>query len=631
MKLLKKLSIRKKITFIVLTVSFIALAAGLTLMILYQYQASRISFLEDIKQQALLIGEYTHETRGRISSRNAEEALSAVQTCPLVLSGAVFNPSYNLIASYNLNEETPALLSPESEEEFRFHGAFLDVAEPIIHDSRTLGYIVLRAQTERLSQEIVPYILAGILIFILLMLTAYILSGQLQKIVTRPVEQLMRSTQKIAGPGETAQQFRKKQRNEIEILKNRINYLIDIADFREMNIDKVKQTQQQYETAQEFLNRYREYFENTAAGLIILKTDDKGRNFSTTECNTEAERLVYAHRSDLIDEKITSVLPGLAEKQYRKELQRVWKTGEPAYIPYIQFKPKKHDEWAELYVTRLPSEKLMLVFHDVTQQKKEEDARKKWEAEQKKKLESQAAEKLESRLEKQEAGWKDFEIELSALFNTLAEDLAVPLERIDDFSQSLLKTQSTQLDDKGKNDLIQIRAAEHRMKQLFKELKSLQDISQKKLKPETLDLSAMVRKRTAELKEGNPNRAVKITIQDGLSDKGDQKLVWLVIDNLLTNAWNFTAKRDKTEIEFGQDTSRDFPEYFIRDNGIGFPQKEAERIFQPFIKLNPDDVYPGAGMGLAVVRRIIHRHYGTIRAESEPDKGAVFYFSLFLE
>jgi signal transduction histidine kinase len=104
-----------------------------------------------------------------------------------------------------------------------------------------------------------------------------------------------------------------------------------------------------------------------------------------------------------------------------------------------------------------------------------------------------------------------------------------------------------------------------------------------------------------------------------------------VIDNLLTNAWNFTAKRDKTEIEFGQDTSRDLPEYFIRDNGIGFPQKEAERIFQPFIKLNPDDIYPGAGMGLAIARRIIHRHYGTIRAESEPDKGAVFYFSLFLE
>ncbi len=572
MNIIKRLSLRKKITGITLTVVFISLAAGLTLIVLYQYQASRISFIERIQNQAALIGEYTHGSTGYISSSNARQALSALQADPFAEAGAVYNTNEVLLAGFNLDSETPDLLSPGGEDSFLFHDTYLDVAEPILYNSQVLGYVILRADTGHLGKEIIPYIMAAALLFILLMLAAYILASQLRKIITRPVEKLMRSTQKIAGPGETAQHFKKKQKNEIEILKNRIHYLIDIADFREMNIDKVKQTQAQYETAQEFLNRYREYFENTAAGLMVLKTEDKGRNFTISECNMEAERLVYSHRSDLIDEKVTAVLPGLSDKKIRKTMQQVWKTGDTAYCPYIQFKPKKQSEWAELYIAKLPSEKLVLVFHDVTQKKKEEDARKKWETEQRKKMESQATEKMESRLEKQQAGWKDFELELSGLFNTLGTDLTAPLERIDDYSRALLKTQSAQLDDQGKNDLIQIRAAEHRLKQLFKALKSLEEISQKKLKPSNIDLSAVVRKKMAELKDGNPNRPVKITIQDVLTDTGDPDLIQLAVEQLLTNAWNFTAKCDETRIEFGRKTDGDVPEFFIRDNGIGFPQ-----------------------------------------------------------
>jgi PAS domain S-box-containing protein len=628
--IIKRLSLRKKIAIIAVTITSISLAAGLTLMILYHYQASKISLLEMVRKQAALIGETASGTKGRISHGNAEAALTWLRNQPFVISGAVYNSQKDLIASYNLNEHAPALLSLDADASFQFHHHFLDVAEPVLHDSRIQGFVILRAATDHLREEIIPYILAGSLLFILLLPAAYILTGQLRKIVTRPVEKLMRSTQKIAGPEETARHFKRKQKNEIEILRNRFHYLLDIADFREMNIDKVKQTQQQVETAQEFLNRYREYFENTAAGYLVLKTEDKGENFIIFECNLEAERLTYAHRSDLIDKKTTDVFSGLSEEQIRKIMQQVWKTGEPAYFPYFQFNPKKNNEWAELYLTKLPSEKLIMVFHDVTQRKQEEDARKKWKAEQTKILESQITEKMESFLERIQAGWEDFETELAALFITLAEDLAAPLERIDEYSQSLLNTQSAGMDDQGKNDLIQVRAAEHRMKQLFKELNFLKEISQKKIKPEFIDLSAMVRKKTAELKEGNPNRNAQISIQDGLTDKGDPKLIRLVIENLVTNAWNFTAQSGETRIEFGLDTSRNIPEYFIRDNGIGFPQKQSERIFQPFVKLNPDDVYPGSGMGLALARRIIHRHFGIIRAESAPDQGAVFYFTLFL-
>lgn len=628
--IIKQLPIRKKITGIVLIVTFLCLAAGLTLMILYQYQASRISFLEKIQQQASLVGEFASGPSGRISRRSAEPALSALRTHPFVLSGAVYDAGKNMVAVYNSEEEPVISFPPQAEAEFQFHENFLDVIQPIFLDSRRQGYVFLRASTESLKRNIVPYIIAAAVLFLLLMPVSYILARQFQKTVSRPIEKLIRTTQKISGPGETFRQFKKKQRNEIQLLQNRIDYLIEIADFREMNLDKVKETQQQYETAQEFLTRYREYFEHSAAGQIVLKTEDKGKNFTITECNTEAERLVYFHRSDLIDEKAAEVFPGLNDKQIRKAMQQVYASGEPAYFPFIQLRPQKHGDWSELHLAKLPSEKLVMVLHDASQRKKEKEARKIKEEKEKKKGETQAVEQFELRLKKQQAGWKDFELELAGLFEILAGDLAAPLERIDNHSRSLLSTQSAHIDDQGKNDLIQIRAAEHRMKQLFKNLKTLEKISRQDLKPEKIDLSAMVRKKAAELKDGNPNRSAEFIIQDGLKDKGDPELIKIVIGHLLANAWNFTAKRGKTRIEFGQSTARDIPEYFIRDNGIGFPQTESETIFHPFTKLNPDDAFPGSGMGLALARRIIHRHYGTIRGEGKPGQGAVIYFSLFL-
>ena len=218
--------------------------------------------------------------------------------------------------------------------------------------------------------------------------------------------------------------------------------------------------------------------------------------------------------------------------------------------------------------------------------------------------------------------------ELEALFYAVANDLGVPLEGIDEFSKSLLEDYTENLDDKGKNYLIQIRAASHRMGHLFNDIAQLSQLSLDVPKREKVDLSLLARQKALELKEGNPDRGVEFAIQEGVTAQGDARLLATVIDHLFTNAWLYTAKRTMTKIEFGCKQEDGPAEFYVKDNGTGFDMANADKIFIPFQRLHADEVYPGTGMGLAVTRRIIHRHGGIMRVEAEPEKGAVFYFTL---
>jgi len=166
------------------------------------------------------------------------------------------------------------------------------------------------------------------------------------------------------------------------------------------------------------------------------------------------------------------------------------------------------------------------------------------------------------------------------------------------------------------------------MKQMTKGLNEVAELSFDRLKFEQVDLSGIVRKRSVKLREGNPERKAEFVIQEGIKVIGDERMLSIVIDNLLTNAWIYSSKKPNIKIEFGMKESKGIKEYFIKDNGIGFEMTDVDDLFCPFKRLNVNEVFPGIGMGLAVTRRIIHKHGGVIRAEGKPGEGAVFYFTL---
>jgi PAS domain S-box-containing protein len=217
--------------------------------------------------------------------------------------------------------------------------------------------------------------------------------------------------------------------------------------------------------------------------------------------------------------------------------------------------------------------------------------------------------------------------ELEAFSYSVAHDLRAPLRGIDGFAQALLEDYADKLDDGGKRYLERIRAAAQRMATLIDALLELSRVTRVDLKPEPVDLARLARTANAELQRAEPARSVEVVIPEAMRASGDPRLLAIVLDNLIGNAWKFTSKRDVARIEVGvrDDGERVF---FVRDNGAGFDGAYREKLFGVFQRLHSVNDYPGTGIGLATVLRIVERHGGRVWAEGEVDRGATFYFTL---
>jgi PAS domain S-box-containing protein len=218
--------------------------------------------------------------------------------------------------------------------------------------------------------------------------------------------------------------------------------------------------------------------------------------------------------------------------------------------------------------------------------------------------------------------------ELEAFSYSVSHDLRAPLRSIDGFSQAALKYYGDKLDAQGQNYLERVCAASQRMAELIEDLLTLSRVTRAEIRRDPVDLSAVARAVAAELTQQAPDRPVEFTIADGLRVNGDERLLRVVLENLLGNAWKFTSKRPLARIELGRSGSGAGAIYFVRDNGAGFDATYADKLFSPFQRLHSAQEFEGTGIGLATVQRIIHRHGGRLWAEGVPDGGATFYFAL---
>jgi light-regulated signal transduction histidine kinase (bacteriophytochrome) len=184
------------------------------------------------------------------------------------------------------------------------------------------------------------------------------------------------------------------------------------------------------------------------------------------------------------------------------------------------------------------------------------------------------------------------------------------------------------LDDAGKDKFASIRGASQHMGRLIDDLLELSRHTRGEMHRAPVDLSAMARGVAEELQKTDPERRVEFAIQPNLVVAADAGLMRAVLDNLLGNAWKFTTRRSVPRIEFGLWPGPDGPTFFVRDNGVGFDMAYAHKLFGTFQRLHTATEFPGTGIGLATVQRIIRRHGGRVWAESQLGHGATFYFSL---
>ena len=218
--------------------------------------------------------------------------------------------------------------------------------------------------------------------------------------------------------------------------------------------------------------------------------------------------------------------------------------------------------------------------------------------------------------------------ELEAFSYSVSHDLRAPLRSIDGFSLALLEDYEEKLDAEGKDNLHRVRAATQRMGVLIDDLLDLSRVTRAEIKLQQVDLSAIGRSIGAELEKNEPERRIEIHIQEGLEAYADPNLMQIALENLLGNAWKFTSKRKSARIEFGQAQRNGSSAFYVRDDGAGFDSTRAARLFGAFQRFHDKNDFPGTGVGLATVQRIIQRQGGRIWAESAVGKGATFYFRL---
>jgi PAS domain S-box-containing protein len=218
--------------------------------------------------------------------------------------------------------------------------------------------------------------------------------------------------------------------------------------------------------------------------------------------------------------------------------------------------------------------------------------------------------------------------EMEAFSYSVSHDLRAPLRAINGFSLLLDEEYAGVLDDKARNYLSRVRAGSERMGHLIDALLHLSQMSSKPMRIDRADLSGLAAEVAAEIQAGEPARAVEWIIAPDIFAHGDERLLRAVLLNLLGNAWKYSAKRADARIEFGVERKDGRPAYFVRDNGAGFDMAHAKRLFGAFQRLHSPAEFPGNGIGLATVARIVHRHGGEVWAESSPGDGATFYFTL---
>ena len=218
--------------------------------------------------------------------------------------------------------------------------------------------------------------------------------------------------------------------------------------------------------------------------------------------------------------------------------------------------------------------------------------------------------------------------ELEAFSYSVSHDLRAPLRSIDGFSQALLEDCGDRLDDRGKEHLRRVRAAGKRMGDLIDDLLNLSRLTRAEMRREKVNLSDLGRRVTEELRRSQPERQVEVAIAEGLEAEGDGRLLQVVLENLLRNAWKFTQKRPLAHIELGMMRQNGQSAFFVRDDGAGFAMAYVDKLFGAFQRLHSPEEFEGTGIGLATVARIVHRHGGRIWAEGEVEKGATFYFTL---
>jgi|GEM_PF-1053627 len=359
---------------------------------------------------------------------------------------------------------------------------------------------------------------------------------------------------------------------------------------------------------------------NTVGDMVFLLQVEEGDRFLYNSVNKTFEDYTGLKASVVVGKRINEIIPesmlAITIKKYHEAIKQKtivrWeeKTQFPSGMLTCEYSV------APVFDIAGKCTHLVGSIHDITERKMIEERIKKLN------------EELEDRVKRRTKQLEAANNELEAFAHSVSHDLRAPLRGIDGFSQALLEDYQDTVDEQGKDYLRRVRSAAQRMGQLIDDMLNLSMVSRSDMNIQQVNLSEMFREIAADLQETQPERKVTFIIPEGIKAMGDSRLLHIVLENLIENAWKFTSKHPTARIEFGRQQQKEKLVYFIRDDGAGFDMNYAQKLFSTFQRLHTSAEFPGTGVGLATVQRVIHRHGGEVWAEAEIEKGSIFYFTI---
>jgi PAS domain S-box-containing protein len=638
-----EISIRKKVGLALLGTALFAVLVAVVALLVFENLTLERRVRRFVEPYAQLVSVGAETAVAFRDPDRAEEILNTLRANPQVLEAQIFLESGARLASYN--SRTNFVAAPAQPASIGVHigGTTAESVLPLADGAR-LRVVVSLDQIRQETRQYLWLLFCGMCV--LLAISAGLMAV-LQRTVVNPISALVEATERVRTRSDYERRVPASGNDEIARLGRSFNAMMEAVQQRDHSLREISLLQ-------------RTILDNAAYGIVSTRSDGVITSF-----NQAAEQLLGYTAAEVVGIATPMLWHDREEiAQCARELAK--ETGEmiePGFGVFVARFRRKHPDEGEWTFIRKDGSRVPVALsgtvlrsetgeisgyvglaYDLTERKRAEQALRRMNEELEQRVnerttalrvksdelqESQRAlmniiEDINEKTSALEAVNKEIE----SFSYSVSHDLRAPLRSIDGFSRALLEDYSEKLDDEGKQNLMTIRAASQRMGQLIDDMLRLSKLNRGEMRWTTVNLSELTEQIGAELKHAEPQRAVEFVIAPDCVVSGDASLLRIAMENILSNAWKYTSKKSRATIEFGSTMEAKGRVFFVRDNGCGFDMKYVNKLFGAFQRLHTAQEFPGTGVGLASVQRVMRRHGGKVWIEGQVGQGTTLYFTL---